>query len=53
MMAAFENDACGYIPTGGTTVAIAAFLLYRLREVRREARQDTAARPTSHRAPRS
>jgi hypothetical protein len=34
-------------------VAIAAFLLYRLREVRREARQEAAERPTSHRAPRS
>ena len=29
MMAAFENGACGYIPTGSTTVAIAAFLLLR------------------------
>ena len=30
MMAAFENGACGYIPTGSTTVAIAAFCLLRV-----------------------
>src|SRR5215472_9954418 len=43
----------GYVIAILVVVAIAAFLLYRLREVRREARQETATRPTSHRAPRS
>jgi membrane protein DedA with SNARE-associated domain len=44
----------GYVIAALVVVAIAAFLLYRLREVRREARQEkTAAGPTSHRAPRS
>jgi membrane protein DedA with SNARE-associated domain len=43
----------GYVIAIVVVVAIAAFLLYRLREVRREARQEAAARPPSHRAPRS
>lgn len=44
----------GYVIAVLVVAAIAAFLLYRLREVRREARQEkTAAGPTSHRAPRS
>ena len=46
-------SVAGYVIVALVVVAIVAFLLYRLREVRREARQDTAARPTSHRAPRS
>jgi membrane protein DedA with SNARE-associated domain len=44
----------GYVIAVLVVAAIVAFLLYRLREVRREARQEkTAAGPTSHRAPRS
>jgi membrane protein DedA with SNARE-associated domain len=44
----------GYVIAVLVVVAIVAFLIYRLREVRREARQEkTAAGPTSHRAPRS
>ena len=46
-------SVAGYVIAALVVVAIAAFLLYRLREVRREARQETAARPPSHRAPRS
>ena len=46
-------SVAGYVIAVLVVVAIAAFVLYRLREVRREARQETAARPTSHRAPRS
>jgi membrane protein DedA with SNARE-associated domain len=44
----------GYVIAVLVVVAIVAFLIYRLREVRREARQEkTAAGPTSHPAPRS
>jgi membrane protein DedA with SNARE-associated domain len=44
----------GYVIAVLVVAAIVAFLVYRLREVRREARQEkTAAGPTSHRAPRS
>ena len=44
----------GYVIAVLVVAAIVAFLIYRLREVRREARQEkTAAGPTSHRAPRS
>jgi membrane protein DedA with SNARE-associated domain len=43
----------GYVIAVVIVVAIAAFIIYRVREVRREAREEGASRPASHRAPRS
>src|SRR5271170_2905301 len=46
-------SVAGYVIAALTVAAIAAFVIYRLREVRREAREEGAPRPASHRAPRS
>lgn len=49
-----DLSAAGYVIAVVVVLAIAAFVVYRLRELRRESRDDEAApRPGGHRAPRS
>ena len=48
-----DLSLAGYVIVFLVVVAIAAFLIHRLREVRREARDEASPRPVSHRAPRS
>lgn len=47
---AHDLSLAGYVIFAVVVLAIAAFILYRLREVRREARNEASSRPASHRA---
>ncbi len=49
---AHDLSVAGYVIAFIVVVAIAAFIIHRLREVRREARDEAPSRPVSHRAPR-
>lgn len=50
---AHDMSLAGYVIVALVVAAIAAFIIYRLREVRREGREAEVRRPASHRAPRN
>ena len=50
---AHDLSLAGYVIVALVVAAIVAFLIYRLRELRREGREAEVRRPASHRAPRN